>query len=266
MARHKKLAAVAAAAAALLTANTVAHAAVPGNTVLTGDSVVANPTLVDYARNKANLMANTGVGCVTDGSIAYEITRASGAHVDQYQCAGASFATGGYHIDNSLRTAAQRGDLNPQTKNVVIVAGANDTYPYKADIQGSERALRNGLRSAINVARYYAPGAKITVVGYPRVTVNNNTCLTSSIIPLPISQVPATENRLQNTLREVTQANGATFLDAWPISTGHSTCSPDRWWVNLVDPVPPAPGNLPLHLNANGTHAYGQLIGRNIAR
>lgn len=38
-------------------------------------------------------------------------------------------------------------------------------------------------------------------------------------------------------------------------------CSPDRWWVNLVDPVPPAPGNLPLHLNAHGTAAYGQFIG-----
>lgn len=266
MAKYKRLAAIVAAAAALLTANTAAHAAVPGNTVLTGDSIVANPTVADYARNKANLMANTGVGCVTDGSIAYEITRASGAHVDQYQCAGASFSTGGYHIDDSLRTAARRGDLNPQTRNVVIVAGANDTYPYKTDVQGSERALRNGLSSAINVARYYAPSAKITVVGYPRITVNNNTCLTSSIIPLPIAQVPATENRLQNTLREVAQTNGATFLDAWPISTGHSMCSPDRWWVNLVDPVPPAPGNLPLHLNANGTHAYGQLIGRNIAR
>ena len=44
----QKLAAVAAAAAALLTANTVAHAAVPGNTVLTGDSIVANPTAVSY--------------------------------------------------------------------------------------------------------------------------------------------------------------------------------------------------------------------------
>ena len=55
MAKQRKLIAVAAAAAALLTANTAAHAAVPGNTVLTGDSVVANPTLVDYARNKANL-------------------------------------------------------------------------------------------------------------------------------------------------------------------------------------------------------------------
>ncbi len=82
MAKQRKLIAVAAAAAALLTANTAAHAAVPGNTVLTGDSIVANPTVVDYARNKANLMANTGVGCVTDGSIAHEITRASGAHVD----------------------------------------------------------------------------------------------------------------------------------------------------------------------------------------
>ena len=49
MAKYKRLAAVVAAAAALLASNTAAHAAVPGNTVLTGDSVVANPTLVDLS-------------------------------------------------------------------------------------------------------------------------------------------------------------------------------------------------------------------------
>ena len=126
---------------ALAAGNTTALAATPGNTVLVGDSVVANPTFSDYWKNKANAKTNTGVGCVTDGSIADEIANASGgAHVDQYQCAGASFATGGHHIDDSLRTAAQHGDLNPQTKNVVIVAGANDTYPYKQDIQASDHA------------------------------------------------------------------------------------------------------------------------------
>jgi len=102
---------------ALAAGNTTALAATPGNTVLVGDSVVANPTFSDYWKNKANAKTNTGVGCVTDGSIADEIANASGgAHVDQYQCAGASFATGGHHIDDSLRTAAQHGDLNPQTK------------------------------------------------------------------------------------------------------------------------------------------------------
>lgn len=262
-----KLAAVAAAAAALIAGNTSALAATPGNTVLTGDSVVANPTVPDYLKNKANIKQNTGVGCVTDGSIADEIANASGgAHVDQYQCAGASFATGGHHIDNSLRTAAQHGDLNPQTKNVVIVAGANDTYPYKQDIQASDHAIRNGLRSALQVAHEHAPNAKITVVGYPHVSSHDRTCLTSATIPLPINQVPTTEARLQNTLREVAQQNNATFLDAWPMSEGHDTCSRDRWWVNLVDIMPPAPGNLPLHLNAHGTHAYGQFIGHNLAK
>ena len=144
-----KLAAVAAAAAALIAGHTSALAATPGNTVLTGDSVVANPTVPDYWKNKANIKVNTGVGCVTDGAIADEIANASGgAHVDQYQCAGASFATRGVPIDNALRTAARHGDLNPQTKNVVIVAGANDTYPYGPDVQASDRAIRNGLRNA----------------------------------------------------------------------------------------------------------------------
>ena len=265
--RDRYTAAILATTTALAAGNTTALAATPGNTVLVGDSVVANPTFSDYWKNKANAKTNTGVGCVTDGSIADEIANASGgAHVDQYQCAGASFATGGHHIDDSLRTAAQHGDLNPQTKNVVIVAGANDTYPYKQDIQASDHAIRNGLRSALQVAHKNAPNAKITVVGYPHISDGANTCLTSATIPLPAAAVAENEKRVQNTLREVSDQNDATFLDAQPMSTGHDNCSRDRWWVNLIDLLPPAPGNLPLHLNANGTHAYGQYIGKNIAK
>lgn len=267
-----KLAAIAAAAAALIAGNTSALAATPGNTVLAGDSVVANPTVPDYWKNKANIKVNTGVGCVTDGAIADEIANASGgAHVDQYQCAGASFSTGGVHIDNALRTAAQHGDLNPQTKNVVIVAGANDTYPYGPDVQASDRAIRDGLRNAINIAHHHAPNAKVMVVGYPHVSFNNVSCYNSGLgssnpLPIPAGNTAGTEQRLQNTLREVAQQNNATFLDAWPMSEGHDACSPDRWWVNLIDIMPPAPGNLPLHLNAHGTHAYGQFIGHNLAK
>lgn len=269
---HTKMVATSIAAAALMAGNITATAAVAGNTVLTGDSVVANPTLTDFLQNKAKVKTNTGVGCVTDGSIANEIAIASeGAHVDQYQCAGASFATGGIHIEDTLRTAAQRGDLNPQTKNVVIVAGANDTYPYGSDVAASERAIRSGLRNAINVAHRHAPNAKVTVVGYPHVSFNNMSCYNSGLgssnpLPIPAGNTAGTEQRLQNTLREVTQQNNATFLDAWPMSQGHDACSPDRWWVNLVDIMPPAPGNLPFHLNAHGTHEYGRFIGRNIAK
>lgn len=261
MKRINKLAAAATFITALVGTSTVATAAVPGNTVLVGDSIVANPTFTDHALNKAHKKANTGVGCVTDNAIATEMSNVSGAHIDQYQCAGASLATGGIHVDNSLRKAAEDGNLNHETKNVVIVAGANDTYPHKTDIAASDRAIRGGLRSALDVAHQHAPNAKVTVVGYPHVTRGNSTCLTSSIIPLPIAAVSDAEQRLQNTLREVSEQNGATFLDAQPMSEGHDMCSPDRWWVNLVDPVPPAPGNLPLHLNAHGTAAYGQFIG-----
>lgn len=264
MKNFSKLAAIAACTAALVGGSTVATAAVPGNTVLTGDSVVANPNFLDYAQNRAGIKANTKVGCITDNSIANEMTRVSGAHVDQYQCAGASFGTGGQHIDDTLRTAARNGDLNPETRNVVIHAGANDTYPHKDNIAASEHFLRTGMRSAIAVAHHFAPNAKVTIVGYPRVSNNNSACLTSATIPIPASRVASTEERLQNTLREVAEQNGASFLDAHPISTGHDNCSPDRWWVNLVDPLPPAPGNLPLHLNTNGTHALGELIGHSL--
>ena len=50
---HTKMVATSIAAAALMAGNITATAAVAGNTVLTGDSVVANPTLTDFLQNKA---------------------------------------------------------------------------------------------------------------------------------------------------------------------------------------------------------------------
>ena len=59
---HTKMVATSIAAAALMAGNITATAAVAGNTVLTGDSVVANPTLTDFLQNKAKVKTNTGVG------------------------------------------------------------------------------------------------------------------------------------------------------------------------------------------------------------
>lgn len=283
------LTAIVAAIASLTTGAAAAHTAPPGNTVLAGDSLVANPVPFDVVRNNIPLSSGsatdmsssssamsssskdiitTGVGCVTDDAIADEIRQASGvARVDQYQCSGASLASGEPRIDDTLRTAAEQGDLTRSTKNVVIVAGANDTYRYGLDTQAVDHAVRSGLQNAIDVIHEHAPNAKIVVVGYPRVTSDGTTCANSGLhssdpLPIPTPLISATEERLQNNLREVAEHNGATFVDAWPASEGHDMCSPQRWWRNLFDVTPPAPGNIPLHLNTLGVHGYGQLIGQ----
>lgn len=292
------LTAIVAATASLTTGAAAAHTVPPGNTVLAGDSVVANPVPFDVVRNNMPLSSDsatdtsssssampgkssdasgsskdimtTGVGCVTDGAIADEIRQASGvARVDQYQCSGASLASGEPRIDDTLRTAAEQGDLTPGTRNVVIVAGANDTYRYGLDTQAVDHAVRSGLQNAIDVIHEHAPNARIVVVGYPRVTSDGTTCANSGLhssdpLPIPTPLIAATEQRLQNNLREVAEHNGATFVDAWPVSEGHDMCSPQRWWRNLFDVAPPAPGNIPLHLNALGIHGYGRLIGRHL--
>ncbi|MDK8846756.1 GDSL-type esterase/lipase family protein [Corynebacterium sp. MSK297] len=285
------LTAIVAATASLTTGAAAAHTAPPGNTVLAGDSLVANPVPFDVVRNNMPLSSDsatdmsssssamsgsskdiitTGVGCVTDGAIANEIRQASGvARVDQYQCSGASLASGEPRIDDTLRTATEQADLTRSTKNVVIVAGANDTYRYGLDTQAVDHAVRSGLQNAIDVIHEHAPNAKIVVVGYPRVTSDGTTCANSGLhssdpLPIPTPLIAATEQRLQNNLREVAEHNGATFVDAWPASAGHDMCSPQRWWRNLFDVAPPAPGNIPLHLNALGIHGYGQLIGQHL--
>ena len=99
------LTAITAATASLTAGAATAHTAPPGNTVLAGDSVVANPAPFDVVRNNVPLSSGsatdtsssssamsgkssdasgsskdimtTGVGCVTDGAIADEIRQAS---------------------------------------------------------------------------------------------------------------------------------------------------------------------------------------------
>lgn len=248
-----------------------AHAA-PGNTVLVGDSMPANPTVEQYASTAVKI-PNPGMnkaGCAADGSFAGGYSEAAGRAVADFTCPGASFATGGRHVSDLIDKAAEAGELNGATAEVVIFAGANDTYPHMLQnpkpLGEIEGMIHNGMVKAIEQARAKAPNARIKVVGYPQIgNAKGEVCAISltpnGTVPTPAINVGGAEGALQNAGRKAAEQTGAQFVDLKGMSAGHEMCSPDRWIAGLVD-FGSAPRALPLHLTWDGIKAVSTFVGR----
>ncbi|WP_040357466.1 GDSL-type esterase/lipase family protein [Corynebacterium ciconiae] len=267
--RTKVLSLVTAAAAAMgITAAlpTTAEAA-PGNVVVVGDSMPANPSIEDYVGSKLPEQARgltpnakvNHVGCGSDGLFTGTYARVSGKAVDDFTCPGASFMTGGMRVDFALDTAAQRGKLNGATSEVVIFAGANDTYSRMRNqsLPDIERELYGAIRGSIAKAKHYAPNARVKVVGMPHVAnANGGVCLINVIpnIPLgiPAGVVNDVEFHLQWAQVHASHDGGATFVDTKPISDGHEMCSNDRWITGIIDTTARSPHNLMFHMTDAG--------------
>src|SRR5699024_11273386 len=87
--------------------------------------------------------------------------------VDNYSSSGAPFRPGGNHITSLANKARQDGKLNGATREVVIFAGANDTYPYilndKMPVPQIEKNLRVSIRNTVNHVKRLAPNARVKV-------------------------------------------------------------------------------------------------------
>lgn len=236
----------------------------PGNAVLFGDSLVANPTFEDFqgARNDwANYNRTSKVpGCGSDNQFPQLIGAHTGRHVDNYSCAGASFSTDGQKFPHLIQTAINNGDLDRGTSTVYIMGGINDTYwNWRTFMPVAEMRAKveRGLTDAINQIRAAAPQAHIKVVGYPHIANGNgNVCLVN-LIPnaptvTPIIQSGEIEWMLEDAQRAVAQRTNTQFVSLKPVSNGHEMCSPDRYIVGLIDTTAPDHYNLVLHLTNTG--------------
>lgn len=261
------IAATAAAAVAIPAAN-----AAPGNTVVFGDSLPANPTIGDYMTGKGMAVPGgrtNAVGCGTDFTFSNAVGHAAGTPVDDYTCAGASFRTGGMRIMDQVNRAAETGALDQGTRQVVFLAGANDTYPYVLNdhmpMPQIQENLRVAVRDAVNRAKEIAPNATIKVAGYPEVSgPNGEVCLVNTGgvgLPAPAVNLTEIEAGLDAGLRQAAEDTGSRFVDLKGITGGHNTCSPDNWVVGLVDDKI-GQYNLILHMTTPGLDTVGQHVGR----
>lgn len=248
--------------------------AVPGNTVVLGDSLAANPTLVDYVSGKASVPLPGGrtnqLGCGTDFRFSNAIGAANGTPAANFTCAGASYRTGGIHMIDQLNQAAAQGELNGATKQVVLFSGANDTYPYvindKMPVEQIKANLQASIRDAVNRARQLAPNARIKVAGYPTIsTPEGKVCLLNIIPGQPtqdaFTNIREIEDAAQWAAVDAARETGAQFVDLKPMSRDHGMCSNDRWIAGIIDTTA-GPHNLILHMTDAGLDAVGAAVGR----
>ncbi|MBV7296042.1 hypothetical protein KRX51_08980 [Corynebacterium sp. TAE3-ERU12] len=262
------LASVAATAMAAISLPMAAQAA-PGNTVVFGDSLIANPSVADYAASKIPGLPNPKIsksGCPTDFLFSGTYGATTNRPTDDYTCAGASFRTGGMRIDAEIQRAIDQGDLNPQTSEIVILAGANDTYPYvlneRMPVPQIRENLRVAVRDAVNKAKHHAPNARVKLVGYPRIgTPTGEVCVVNTTpgpgVPTLGVNVKEVEDGLQWAVVDAARDTGSLFVDSKGISAGHEMCSPDRWVAGIIDTTA-GPHNLILHMTNDGLSAVAR--------
>lgn len=253
--------------------------------VVFGDSVPANSNPLGVAAGHVNNeqvrngLRDVGgatpynrLGCSSDGHFIDAYSKASGLSTGNYTCSGASYGTGGIKINQAVDVATQHGDLNGSTKEVAILAGANDTYPRIGITPDSQTPnqirddLKRNMVNTINHIHRVAPNARVKIIGYPQVTDKFGMACTIDAIPnVQGGHVPGVgiyENIVQWAGATAAREAHAQFVDLKPQSQGHGTCDPDRWYSGVVDSFPPAPYKLLLHLNDNGMQQVGTLAGR----
>ena len=265
--RIRSLLATVATAGALAAAVPVAATAAPGNAVAFGDSLPANPNLIQYAEGRILQQGNLA-GCGTDHHFAESYGAAASRHVDDYTCAGASFRTGGMRISEQIRRAAESGALDGGTAEVVVFAGANDVYPYILNehlpMPQIQENLRVAVRDAVNQIRAAAPNARIKLMGLPTISrPDGGVCLVNlgpGGVAVPGVNIRDVEDGLQWAVVQAAGDTGADFIDMKPMSAGHDLCSADRWMVGVVDDK--VPYNLILHMTYPGLEAVASHAGR----
>jgi lysophospholipase L1-like esterase len=166
----------------------------------------------------------------------------------------------------------QVGALSTSTKYVTISVGGNDIgfssviekcalpfYDCTGDINKAVALISSTLVGALdNVYTQIhtrAPGAKVVVVGYPRL-FNGVACnALARISPTEEGQINAAADKLDTAISGRAGAHGFTFLDPRSAFTGHAVCDKVEWLNGLSNPVGES-----YHPNRDGHVGFANLL------
>lgn len=234
--------------------------------VTMGDSFTATtPLLADKA------------GCVHPqtswpAQLAERVGVASTPDFLDVSCNGGSIDTGkGWTLLQQAREAARQGAFGASTEAVLIQVGLNDTWgasaatafpsveclldivrgcgldavaqgrvPDAGAVTGQYYADR--VRTVIDYIRFYAPNARIGLVGYPEIFPTGQS---SACLQLPgggrVSQDRAEGyiaflDRLDSAQRTASSTLGIEFVDTRSLTAGHGSCAAESWVGGLTEP------------------------------
>jgi hypothetical protein len=245
-----------------------AHVTVAVPTLLFGDSVAANPAPLNFlvgrvAEEGYPVPATVGAGgCSTDNRLADGIAASSGVPVANYACAGSSLWSGDTLVSDAVSDAVHHRDLTAATREVIILAGANDTYPLLMDgvpLDKVEDAIRDSMAETVRQIHHTAPDARVRVFGYPRIADDAGEVCIINVTPgvftpwmpdVGMPPVPDIEASLQRAQINAAADAGAEFVDLKGPSADGPMCSENRWLVGIVDTTADH-YNLPFHATDN---------------
>lgn len=210
------------------------------------------------------------IGCTTDRLFANTFGATTGLKTYDYTCPGASLGSAGKRVSVEVQAAQKNGHLGPQTRQVVVYAGANDTYTRITQMQpdGMEGIVYHSMLDTLNQIRSIAPNARIKVVGYPHIVNGaNQLCLVNVTPGRPGGRVVSDkaadiEWRVQRAQRNAAATAGAQFVDVKPVSAGHEMCSNDRWIIGVLDTTHNGHANVMFHMTDHGLRAVATTAGR----
>jgi len=96
---------------------------------------------------------------------------------------------------------------------------------FDSVIQSLADDVQNGLKQI----RQQAPGARIVLVGYPRVAPDSGTCQQLPYPPVALNRIRTVVHAADDALEKVAEKEGADYVDMWTASRGHDACSADPW-------------------------------------
>lgn len=196
---------------------------------------------------------------------------------------------------DQVRWADERGALGERTEAVFVTLGLNDKWgndvegllPAVTDcalnfIQGCDRNApaenrapdpaaitpdhyADRITQVITYIKYYAPNAKISLVGYPELTPQRGDELCVAIGGMPVVQPRGGAlvdhfAALDNAQRGAAKKLGLGFVDVRAAFSGHGPCTPDPWVHNLLD-IREILG-VPMHLTRHGEAVIADLVKR----
>ncbi|MFD6351452.1 SGNH/GDSL hydrolase family protein [Nocardia tengchongensis] len=197
-------------------------------------------------------------------------------------CPGASIDTGnGYILKVQASNADKAGAFGPKTKLVTLQFGLNDVWgdssksPWDSmqncfydpaggcgpdavadgrmadpkNVTGPEYAAR--IAKVVAYVRYYAPNARIVIVGYPELFSPGQDAICFDIAGVEIGQprgrtVVDYLDRFDLAQREAAALLHIEYLDSRSLTRGHGLCTPDQWVNGVFDPKVNVAG-LPFH-------------------
>jgi len=285
---------VAAATATAVAGGGIGHAA-PGDgsrLVVFGDSIAAGTNMMIQPDERDCMQG--------EGSWPTRVAQHMGvAGTDDFldaSCwAGGVDSGNGWVLSDQVRFAEGKGAVGEGTEVILIGLGINDSWGNSVDgllpavencaldfINGCDRGAGAAGRvpdpaaltaenyaarmsPVVDYLQYYAPNARIAVVGYPEMTPQRGDEMCTTLLGLPVTQprgggLVEYFDALDDAQRGGAELMGLDFVDVRGAFDGHGPCSADPWVAGVADLRDPL--TIPFHLTRHGEVVVADVVAR----